>query len=282
MSLICRYLAYLGIILIHSNLLRKYYIVTDAENMNETENVSVKVPNKRPWLILGLFLTIVFITILAFISDSWRDHRSISDVKIYGSKMASSDSIAQSVYDSVKGKYIKDINLAQIDSIVRTNTFVSEVRLNPLFNGEFQIFINERTPLALTVDISGNLSFADARGYTFPFVQDSTLQSYPIIRGMKGTESFRNTAVLLNRIKSEAPEYYDIISEIMPGRGYNTYEIISSDYGYRIIIDSESSLSEQLNKYFVFLGSSICANDKINIDYLDLRWEKRLVIGKLA
>lgn len=256
--------------------------MSDAENMNDIEESPSPVNRTRPWMILGLLFTVVLISLLSIISDSWRDNRSIDEVKVYGSLLSSNQDLVNSVEDSVIGKYIKDINISAIKSIIKENRFVSEVRLNPLFNGEFQIFITERQPLALIVDLKGDLSFVDAKGFTFPFVQDSSKTDYPVIRGNEGSVSFIKTALLLKKIYDEAPEYSGIISEIMPGRGVNTFEIISSDYGYRIILDAKSNLSEQLNKYYTFLGSSLCANDKVKIDYLDLRWERRLVIGKLT
>lgn len=254
----------------------------DAENMNDLEESPSPLNRTRPWLILGLLFTVIAITVLSVISDSWRDNRSIDEVKVYGSLMSSNDEIINSVKDSVVGKYIKDINLASVKAVVSENKFISEVRLNPLFNGEFQIFVTERQPLAIIIDSNGDLKFADEKGFTFPFIQDSSKTDYPVIKGTEGSKNFVKTALLLKKIYNEAPEYSGIVSEIMPGRGYDTFEIISSDYGYRIIIDSKSNLSEQLHKYYVFLSSSICANDKVKIDYLDLRWERRLVIGKLT
>jgi cell division septal protein FtsQ len=254
----------------------------NAENMNETEVPLSQGKSSRPWLILSLLIMIVAITVLSLISDSWRDNRSISYVRVYGTVMSNSDDIADLVKDSVEGKYIKSIDISEILNIIRSNRFVADVRVNPLFNGEFQIFVTERVPIALSVNSENKLVFIDSKGYVFPFVQDSTIFDYPVVRGIIGTASFVTTAYVLNKIMIDCPEYLQIVSEIMPGRGHNTYEIISSDYGYRIIIDGQTNLAEQLKKYYVFLSSSICANDKIKIDYLDLRWEKRLVIGKLA
>lgn len=254
----------------------------NAENMNEIEEPLSQGKSSRPWIILSLLIMIVAITVLSLISDSWRDNRSIGYVRVYGTIMSSSKEIADLVKDSVKGKYIKDIELSEILKIIRKNRFVADVRVNPLFNGEFQIFVTERVPIAVSVNSVNELVFIDASGYAFPFVQDSTIIDYPVVRGIIGTENFVTAAYVLNKIMIDCPEYLQIVSEIMPGRGHNTFEIISSDYGYRIIIDGQTNLAEQLKKYYVFLSSSICANDKVKIDYLDLRWEKRLVIGKLA
>lgn len=254
----------------------------DAENMNE-ENAQVSLEkSSRPWIILSLLISLILIGLLSLISDSWRDNRSIEYVKVYGCNLASVDEISDLIYDSVAHKYIKDIDISEISSIIKSNSFVEEVRLNPLFNGEFQVFITERKPIAITVNSNNELVYVDRNGFAFPYVNKPDIYDYPVIRGFIGTESFVHAAILLNRIITECPEHLEIISEIMPGRGHNTYEIISSDFAYRIIIDGRTNIAEQLSKYYTFLASSICANDKIKIDYLDLRWEKRLVIGKLS
>ena len=256
--------------------------MTDAENMNEIDEPLGQVKSSRPWLILSLLLVVIAITVLSVISDEWRDNRSIKTVRVFGCSMLSKNVIADLVRDSVKYLQIKDIDISNLVKIVKQNSFVADVRFNPLFNGEFQVFITERVPVAVTVDMDGGLVFSDSYGSVFPFISDTVTFDYPVIRGVIGTERFISTAYLLNRILNENPEYSSIISEIMPGRGKETFDIITSDYGYRIIIDSKSDLGEQLAKYYTFLSSSICGNEKIKIEYIDLRWEKRLVIGKLA
>jgi cell division septal protein FtsQ len=257
-------------------------MMTDAENMNEIEVKSGRSEYTRAWLVLSLIFIVTLITLLSIVSDSWRDNRRISKVKVFGCNMSSAEEIEALVLDSVKNLQIMEINNNKIIKLIKKNNFISEVRTNPLFNGEYQIFITERFPIAVSIDSDGNPVFCDGFGETFPYIRDSNAFDFPVIRGLDGTERFTNTARFLNRVVSNFPEYSTIISEIMPGRGINTYEIITSDYGYRLIIDSKSAINDQLKKYYTFLGSGICANEKIKIDYIDLRWEKRLVIGKLS
>ncbi|MDX9791189.1 MAG: hypothetical protein WC313_02745 [Candidatus Kapaibacterium sp.] len=255
--------------------------MTDTENVNEIkETVSKRSNSKRPWLIVLLFFALIGFVVLSVISDKWRENRSISAIKVYGSKMSSADNIIDSISNLVLKKYIKDINTNDLSDIIKRNVYVEDVRIVPLFNGECQIFISERIPVALSVNHGGSLIFADREGHVFPYQPDIASVDLPVLRGIVGSSSYSEASNLLSRIVDECPEYTGIISEIMPGRGHNTFEIITSDYGYRIIIDSNTSLSDQLSKYYIFLGSSICGNEKINIDYLDLRWEKRLVVGK--
>ncbi|MBX3044300.1 MAG: hypothetical protein KIT33_11630 [Candidatus Kapabacteria bacterium] len=256
--------------------------MTDAENMNELDEPVSQKRNKRPWLILSLLIVILAITALSLISDSWRDNRSIDYIRVYGNSMVNSSDLNDTLESIITGKYIKDIDIAGITEIIMQNSFVDEVRINPLFNGEFQIFITERKPIAITINQDGELQFVDASGFVFPYSEKFPDNDFPVIRGISGNDRFIQVASLLNRIINESSEYLGIISEIMPGRGHNTFDIISSDYAYRLIIDSRTNLNEQLKKYYTFLGSSICGNEKIKIDYLDLRWEKRLVIGKLT
>ena len=129
--------------------------MTDAENMNEIDEPLGQVKSSRPWLILSLLLVVIAITVLSVISDEWRDNRSIKTVRVFGCSMLSKNVIADLVRDSVKYLQIKDIDISNLVKIVKQNNFVADVRFNPLFNGEFQVFITERVPVAVTVDMDG-------------------------------------------------------------------------------------------------------------------------------
>ncbi len=247
---------------------------------DNTENNFKESDKSRLRMILLLFVLFIGFWGLSFISDKWLDNRIIKRIAIYGNNMAQKEDILPLISDSIINKQIKNINSSEIIKIVKTNDFVFDVNVNALFNGEFQIFISERKPIAITIDNDGIIKYTDNSGFVFPYYHNDEYIDLPLVRGNENTNEFEATVKLLNKIINEGTEYSDIISEIFPGRGKNTYEIISSDYAYHLVLDDKSSLSEQLSKYYTFMGSSLCGNDLAKIDYIDLRWEKRIVIGK--
>lgn len=256
--------------------------MTDFENMNEEFVVSSQRSNKRPWLFLLLLVMIAAITTLSIISDSWLNNQRIKKIKIFGCRMVSEDELTAVLKDSVKNTKIMNVSYSEIAKLVKQNNIIEEVNFNALFNGELHVFVTERIPIAVAINITGDQILVDSNGVVFNYFTDQNHFDYPVIRGSFNSESFRGAAKLLNKILQTEQSYYHFISEIMPGRGIKTYEIITSDYGYRLIVDSDSDIKEQLPKYNMFLTSSICANESYKVDYIDLRWEKRLVIGRAA
>ncbi|GAB1373057.1 hypothetical protein MASR1M45_31210 [Candidatus Kapaibacterium sp.] len=256
--------------------------MNDSENNEVTSQYTEQVKSKRPRLILVLFLMILFFSGIAVLSDEWMSNRKIKRIAIYGNEMCSKYEIISLIKDSVLKRKVMNVDYTTLTKLVKANDKVRDVRFSSLFNGEFQVFLTERVPLAIHIDNFGNISYCDETGSLFTYKLTDEYHDLPVIRGVPESIYLVRTANLLNSIKNNANEYLEIISEIMPGRGSNTYEIISSDFGYKLVVDDIAGINEQLAKYFTFLSSSLCANEKIKIDYLDLRWEKRLVIGKAA
>jgi len=122
---------------------------------NNSENLRKEYDKSRLRMILLLFFLIVGFSLLSVIADSWMDNRTIKKVRVFGCSMSSKGDIAALVRDSVIHKRIMDVNTSEIIKRVKTNNFVSDARVNALFNGEFQVFVTERNPVGITIDNSG-------------------------------------------------------------------------------------------------------------------------------
>ncbi len=161
---------------------------------------------KRILTISFWILTIAGVLVLAFLArQHYRNSPVIGlDIQITRGQQVgflSEEMISKVVYslsDSLKGKRIKDIRMAMLESKLQENPWILDVDVSASLSGVLQVVVKERKPVLRAYNRKNQSLYIDEDGVLFPISRDYAAR-VPIVNGYLSFPALENrTADMLD------------------------------------------------------------------------------------
>ncbi len=163
---------------------------------------------KRILTISFWILTIAGVLVLAFLARQHYRNSPVTDLEVQimrGQQVGflSEQTLSQVIYslsDSLKGKRIKDIRMAMLESKLQENPWILDVDISASLSGVLQVVVKERRPVLRAYNRKNQSLYIDQKGVLFPVSEDYTARvpiangylSFPAFKG--GTASITDSA----------------------------------------------------------------------------------------
>lgn len=208
---------------------------------------------------------------------------NVNEVVVVGNNTIPKEDIIKSTGVSF-GQNVFKLNLIKVQYQVKENPLFDKVHVKRCFPDKIEIHVEERKPSAL-LNIKGDLYLVSDDCVIFKKLSSVIYENLPIITNvnLRGVvlgsvaDSFglKTGLKILRDVKSVQPEFLNCISEINVG---NTQEIVVyTDNGTKLKVDGKTDKGKWA---YVSKAISAAGADKISIGYIDIRYNKQIVLGK--
>lgn len=246
----------------------------------------VEVSSKKGWLYLLLFLVVLFISGIVYLSNSFAQQQNITKITLTGNEIVSSADLIKNINLNEYNSKQKSNLLNQLKSRVEKNPYVEFAYIYQKNSSEIIVEVHEKQPTAIIIDDDGNNSFAANDGTVLPNYSKFTELDFPIIRGIDVTKSncrkiLKSAIHLLSGIKSGSP--YDLsksISEIIYNKNENNFRVSLSESGKEILIGNSVDIEDKSEKLIVLLRNIEQEQDLADAESIDLRWKNQIVVKR--
>jgi cell division septal protein FtsQ len=239
---------------------------------------NIPIPN----LLLILAFVLMLLVVLFYLSNNWSQEHIITEIRISGNKFVETKDLYSLIKKNVFGKLKKDINLDTLNKLILTNPYIRIAEPNYGLRGELNIKVTERIPVAYLLRIDGKVMLVDDFGFVFPLKGLPKDTDLPVISNYNintNLKCIKSCALFIENLKKVNPDYDSYILEYKLTGDYRVIKATSQDYKFELLMSTESDPVLQIEKYTDFLKNLNKADRRKNIDYVDLRWNNRVVIG---
>jgi cell division septal protein FtsQ len=239
---------------------------------------NIPIPN----LLLVLSSVMILVVVLYYLSNNWSQEHIITDVRITGNKFVAAEDLYSLVKKNVFGKLKRDINLDTLNKIILTNPYICIAEPNYGLRGELNIKVTERLPIAYLLRNDGKVMLIDDLGFVFPSKGLPKDTDLPVISNYNiniNAQCIKKCAAFIESLNKSKAEYDSYILEYQLTGDYRVIKAVSQDYNFELIMSTESDPVLQIEKYTDFLKNLNKTDSKKNVEYIDLRWNNRVVIG---
>ncbi|HUX06793.1 MAG TPA: FtsQ-type POTRA domain-containing protein [Acidobacteriota bacterium] len=205
----------------------------------------------------------------------------VSEILIEGAEFASHAEIAETVRQLTAGNVLL-VDLQQVRAAVEAHPWVREARVRKVLPDTLQITVDERHPTALVI-LQGEIFLTDGSGILIDrFRPEHPFIGLPLIGAVDGlepeerTNRLRLATDMLGDLKLRRPDWFEVLSEIYVAplkKMKLRLNSIDCDFFFD---GGRGDLVDSLEKYFSVEASIHRLYNKI--DYIDLRFDRRLVI----
>jgi cell division protein FtsQ len=259
-------------------------MVEEVEQTYTAENSGGTRKSRKPGLYLGLFLVFIFVAVLVYFSNSSTKPHSIEKVSIIGNSIVSDSDLLYELNfkDVINSK--KSPNLLLLKSGIERNPYIQSAYLYQKNSSELIVEVRERTPAAILINESGDLSFMSTDCYVLPYRLLGKLPDMPVVRGVWINGKINKTALhgaynIINSLSIEQfSRLFKGISEISFNPVDYTFSLYMAGDGLQVLLGSLKDINDKLNFLKIFWQKVIPSNDVSKFEYLDLRWQNQLVV----
>ncbi|MEW6088246.1 MAG: FtsQ-type POTRA domain-containing protein [bacterium] len=206
---------------------------------------------------------------------------NVKNIVVTGNNAVSKDDIIKSAGIS-QGQNIFKLNLVKIQYKIKENPLFDKVYVKRSPPGRIEIQVEERKPVAF-FNLKGDFYLVSENGIIFKKLSSVIYENLPIITNINlkniilGSETNSvnlNTGLkIIKDIKDIQPDFLDYVSEINAGDVNEI--IIYTDRGIKIKADKDTDKNKWL---YVNRVIGIADTDKIPVGYLDVRYNKQIVL----
>lgn len=208
---------------------------------------------------------------------------NLNEVVVIGNNTVSKEDIIKSTGVNF-GQNIFKLNLIKVQYQIKENPLFDKVYVKRCLPCKLEIHVEERKPSAL-LNIKGDLYLVSDDGVIFKKLSSVIYESLPIITNVNlrgvvlgsvaNSFGLKTGLKILRDIKDVQPEFLNCVSEINVG---NTDEIIIyTDNGTKLKVDRETDKNKWV---YVNKVINVADADKIPIGYVDIRYNKQIVLSK--
>lgn len=244
-------------------------------------------------------LTIIFIGLIVILSVNWRSDAVIDKIIVTGNYTISREDILNSARLKDSAVNSADINIDNIRNRIAGHKEVKKVFVSLELPSELKIDIIERRPVAI-LNGGSEILLIDDELEIFPFKNAVKMYDLPVISGVRteikpdpmkkyNEEDLRLALYLILNTYRESKATYNYISEVNLSEPDKIIVYMSEDsspfYFPRKINESISNKDYQellVNKIDVFetyLKQSLDNHLQKNINYVDLRYENKVILN---
>jgi cell division septal protein FtsQ len=258
----------------------KYFRADELKLVKEPKlNMKVRKFSRRI-VVRILFVSIIIISMyLLWLQIKKNDNFKIEKIEIVGCEFSNSRAIAEQL-KGLRGRNLFDIDIAEISGIVERNIWVKQCTTVRSLPEKIKIYIEEYTPIAIA-NIAGRYFLVAKEGDIIDLYNFSSSMVYlPVINLSEETKNsearYKISLIgqLLERIKTNNPQFFAVISEVVVGEKSEIGLILNNDNNVLIINSDDDGTS--LKKYF-----GLCKEIKSGYQsgtVVDLRFNNQVVI----
>ncbi|MFH1288669.1 MAG: FtsQ-type POTRA domain-containing protein [bacterium] len=182
------------------------------------------------------------------------------------------------------GQNIFKLNLIKIQYRIKESPLFDKVHVKRCLPDKIEVHVEEREASAI-LNMKVDFYLVSGDGIIFQKLSSVIYKNLPIITGVElksvilgdDTNSFslKTGLKIVKDIKSVQPEFLDCISEI--NVSCSDEIIIYTDSGTKLKIDKDTEKSKW---FYVNKAISAANADKISIEYVDMRYNKQIVLKR--
>jgi cell division septal protein FtsQ len=260
----------------------------DSKYFRTNELKLVKEPNlgmKARKISRKLFVRILFVSVIIvslymlWLQIRKNDTFRIAKLEISGCEFSDSKAIVEQL-KGLRGRNLFDVDMAEISGIVERNRWVKRCTVIRSLPETIGIYVEEYSPIAIA-NISGRYFLVAKEGDVIDLYNPSaSTVSLPVINLSQETKNsearykINLIGKLLERIRTNNPQFFAVISEVIVGKKLEIGLILNNDNNVLVINSDDDGAS--LKKYF-----GLCKeikNGYQNGTVVDLRYNNQVVI----
>jgi cell division protein FtsQ len=232
----------------------------------------------------GVMALIAMVIVLAFGANAWKSKLKISQIKISGNRIVSTNEIIQLTQVQL-GTFLYKTDLTAIQRNVMSHYYIKDAVVERNLPNSITIEIIERVPVALV--LLSEPFYLDEDGVVLPKTIGQKIYDLPIITGIPASESFVLGSVIAGPDEIEAlqllsalkvvnrPLYYSI-SEVHVRNGGDL--VLYSAEGGVPIIFGHGELPQKLSRLEAFWNDVVTTRGIQFLQYVDLRYQDQIVV----
>jgi cell division septal protein FtsQ len=242
---------------------------------------------RRRRVLLLLFLAVALVgaaaglTLAAYQFLTSPESFQVRKIIVDGAEFASTDEISEAVRKLTEGNVLL-VDLKQVRTAVESHPWVKAAQVRKVLPDTLQISVVERIPTACVI-LEGEIYLTDESGSLIDRLKpEHPFIGLPLIGGLDGLEPERRherlalAVAMLSDLRQRKPAWFERLSEIYPEPLMHS-RLRLRDMDCLFLVDcSDEDLIGQLEKYFSVEASIRKRYNKI--DYIDLRFDRRLVV----
>ncbi|HRP02539.1 MAG TPA: FtsQ-type POTRA domain-containing protein [Candidatus Kapabacteria bacterium] len=243
----------------------------------------LKISNiSTPVLLIIMAMILIIIAFLYIASTKWSDNTIVTEVTVKGNNFVKEQEIVNIIKGYVINQPKKYIKLDSVSKLILKNNYILTANANYGLNGELQIEVAEREPIAYVVDKSGDLKIVDKYSFIFENYSVPKNLNLPIIYLNKENYdkySLRNTLEFISVLSTKEQSFNDYIMDFTTDDDSRVIRATGKLYNLKLLFSSLVEPEKQFNKLVYFIGNYEFTNAN-QLSYLDLRWEQKVLIGR--
>jgi hypothetical protein len=202
---------------------------------------------------------------------------AVETIRVEGTRRVSADAVRRALAE-LRGDNVFSVDLDRVAGEVAALPWVRAVAVKRLLPDTLRVEVEEREPAAQAV-VDGSVQVVDASGTVIGATGPALRFDLPVITGADdGPEETRRSlrargVAALRALADEAPEWAPGLSEIDLSRA-DRISVVSSADEPRLYLDAEKP-GRNLRSWLALRGE--IADRLGTLDYVDLRWEGRIV-----
>jgi cell division protein FtsQ len=232
----------------------------------------------------GVLSLIALLVFLAFGANAWKSNLKISQIKIHGNRIVSTNEIIQLTQVHL-GAFLYKADLTGIQRNVMSHYYIKNAVVERNLPNSINIEIVERVPIAMIL-LSEPL-YLDEDGVVLPKSISRKMYDLPMISGIAESESFILGSAITKPDEIEAlqllaafrsvnrPLYYNI-SEVHVRNGGDM--VLYSAEGGVPIIFGRGELPQKLSRLETFWNDIVRTRGVQYLHYVDLRYQDQIVV----
>lgn len=230
--------------------------------------------------VLFFAVVLILIAVLVYFAIQWNSSRVIDEINFSGNKIIDTKELNAMISKDIINKSKDSVELSKIESKINKHALVlsSSVSFDGISGIDVEII--EREPKAYVLSGKGNVYLTDTSGYLLPIAKLKQQAMLPLVRlkdsELKAAANPKNAVAVLNELSNVDFKYlYSMLEHItMDKRGYI---LKFCDMDFDVVIGKAEKLRKKMEKLSSFWKEILIKKSIIDIDYIDLRWEDRII-----
>ncbi len=244
--------------------------------------------SKNNRIYLTLFFVISCIITLIIYSNRWSGNITVTKISIKGNRILSKNEILSSLDNTIDQMKNKDIQLLKIKSEVETNPYIFKAFVMRKSLSEIIINVQERKPIAILVEPMGKLCFLDKNSVRLSYRISPYIVDMPLIRNSINDMSIDSEAIkgaikILNNVNQDGNfSFAKYISNIVYNPINRNYSCLISNNFCKILLGQAINIKEKVDLLRSFWNNKLTNINMATINYIDLRWNNRVIVKFLT
>ncbi len=248
--------------------------------------------SKKRLNLFSLIALVMCIALLVVYAREWQSEQVIDKIEFVGSNSLSEDYLRSVLPDSIIGQKQSTSLLKSISSSLDKIPAIKTADISFSGSSTVVIFIDEAKPAAARLNGKGKLEYIGDNGkvlktpaeyykdvplisgFNFTPIADTNLRAQEYYRVSQITKAID----VIGKLKTyKDGYYYQILDEVRYNRKDKSYEMFLTNDRIKIIIEPVYGVNAQLEKLDFFWLNRLLSNSVEVKEYIDLRWNDRIV-----